>query len=542
MVLHGLHPRGPRESLIEELLSRTKLANTDKAQYAPSLQEIGKYLLPSVQDIVTSVPGSKGQIRTVNTFTAVPALAASRMGAGVYAYLMPVGQHWFVVKSSDDEQNELLEVKQWLSLFRIKVHQALWDSNYQREMFSCIRSLCIFGTACISVMWDKGLLFENYHLRDIAFEVNHRGVIDTVFRTKWMTIRQAEGHFGYGPLGKTIDQERAINPYSNKLFEFVHCVFPNDRHDRFKMGSFPFVSIWLNKGDKKIVKRGGYYEQPYVVVRFMTVPGETYGRSPAHDLLPEIKMYDRMRRIFIESSERAHNPPWWMTSESVIGQPVTSPGSIIYGHPHSEPPKPLITGVNSQLNAEMLSQQAQIIERGFFNDLFDVLAHYRNMTATEVEARMEEKMVLLSPAINGQKGELTDPVIERTGKLLIRHGMLPLKPEGLQTEIIYTGRLAMAMSTMQSNALGSVMAKWAPYAEMHPIYDNLDLDKAFKADARAHGVPETLLRDINQVKADRQSKQAMEMLEPGAEIMEKASVAYKNVADVGGIPELGALL
>ena len=531
-----------RNSPEEELNARIRDAYTAKAMYEPALVEIAKYLLPAAQDIVTTIPTAQGQIRTVNIYTAVPALAASRMAAGVYAYLMPVGQHWFVVKASEDEQNEMTDIKRWLSDFSVRVHQSLWDSNYQREMYSCIQNLCIFGTACLSVMWDNGLVFENHHLRDIAFEVNNRGAIDTVFRTKWMTARQAEQQFGQTPMGKSIDQERMVNPYSAKQFEFVHSVYPNDRHDRFKIGSFPFVSIWMNKSDKKIVKVGGFYEQPYIVVRFTTVPGEIFGRSPSHFLLPEIKMYDKMRRVFIESSERAHNPPWWMTSESVIGQPITSPGAVIYGTPMSEPPKPLVTGVNSALNADMLAQQAEIIERGFFNDLFDVLAHYRNMTATEVEARMEEKMVLLSPAINGQKGELTDPVIERAGKLLIRHSVIQPKPEGLKTEIIYTGRLAMAMSTMQSNALGSVMAKWTPYLEVHPVFDNVDMDRAFKHDARAHGVPETLLIDMNQVEATRQNRSQMNAAPQGAEIMEKASKAYKNIYESGGIGELAGII
>ena len=532
-----------RDNPTMELLARVRDAQTNKIQYTAVLQEIAKYLLPSAQDIIAVVSTTKGQVRTVNTYTAVPALAAARMGAGVYAYLMPVGQHWFVVKASDDATNDMPDVKRWLSDFGVKVHQSLWDSNYQREMFSCIRNLCIFGTACISVMWDDGLLFENFNLRDIAFEVNHRGEIDTVFRTKFMNVRQAEGQFGVGvDLGKTVNAERVLHPYSNKQFEFVHCVYPNSKYDRFKIGSFPFVSIWLNKVDRKIVRRGGYYEQPYIVVRFMTVPGELFGRSPAHALLPEIKMYDRMRRIFIESSERAHNPPWWMSSESCIGQPVTSPGAIIYGSPLSEKPVPLLTKVNPALNAEMLAQQAEIIERGFFNDLFDVLAHYRNMTATEVEARMEEKMVLLSPAINGQKGELTDPVIERSAKLLIRHGRLDPKPQGLKTEIIYTGRLAMAMSTMQSNALGSVMAKWAPYIEVHPVYDNLDMDRAFRQDARAHGVPEKLMKAMIQVKSERDERKMMAMAPQGAEIMEKGSKGLKHLKDAGMLENLAGVL
>ncbi len=527
-----------RDNPIDELIARIAASYQDKVQYAAVLSEIAKYLLPAAQDMITTMPINKGQIRTVNIYTAVPALAAQRMGAGVYAYLMPVGQHWFTLKASLDEQNEATDIKQWLSDFRVIVHQSLWDSNYQREMYSCIQNLCIFGTACISVMWEDGLVFENHHLRDIAFEVNHRGVIDTVFKTKWMTVRQAIGQFGDISMGKEIDVERRTNPYSLKKFEFVHCVYPNSKYDRFKIGSFPFVSIWLNKKDRKIVKKGGYYEQPYIVVRFTTVPGEDYGRCPSHFLLPEIKMYDRMRKIFIESSERAHNPPWWIASESVIGQPMTSPGAVMYGSPMSEAPVPLLTGVNSQLNAEMLSQQAEIIERGFFNDLFDVLAHYRNMTATEVEARMEEKMVLLSPAINGQKGELTDPVIERSSKILMRHGIIDPKPEGLETEIIYTGRLAMAMSTMQSNALGSVMAKWSSYQEVHPIFDNVDMDRAFKHDARAHGVPENLLVDKAEVAMLRNDRSQMDVAAQGAEIMDSASKAYKNIHDAGGIEDL----
>ena len=531
----------PRENAEQEILSRAQTAYDDKAQYQSALQEIGKYLLPAAQDIIQTIPTSKGQIRTVNTYTAVPALAAHRMAAGVFAYLMPTGQQWFIVKASEEADNDLVDVKRWLSDFSVRVHQSLWDSNYQREMYSCIQNLCIFGTACISIMWDRGLVFENHHLRDIAFEVNNRGQIDTVYKTKWLNARQAEQEFGQISLGNSIDTERATNPYSNKQFEFIHCVYPNDRHDRFKIGSFKFVSVWLNKSDRKIVKVGGFHEQPYIVVRFTTVPGELWGRSPSHYLLPEIKMYDRMRRTFIESAERAHNPPWWMTSESVIGQPITTPGAIIYGHPHSEPPKPIVTGVNSQLNAEMLREQAQIIERGYFNDLFDVLAHYRNMTATEVEARMEEKMVLLSPAINGQKGELTDPVIERAGNLLIRHKIIEQKPRNLKTEIIYTGRLAMAMSTMQSNALGSVMAKWTPYLEVHPVFDNVDMDKAFKHDARAHGVPENLLIDQIKVDSKRQSQEQMNMAPQGADIMESASKAYKNISDAGGLDLAGVL-
>ena len=100
----------------------------------------------------------------------------------------------------------------------------------------------------------------------------------------------------------------------------------------------------------------------------------------------------------------------------------------------------------------------------------------------------------------------------------------------------------MAMSTMQSNALGSVMAKWAPYLEVHPVFDNIDMDRAFKHDARAHGVPEKLMKQKDQVLTERESRKNMEMAPEGAEIMEKASQAYKNIYDSGGVENLAGVL
>jgi hypothetical protein len=100
----------------------------------------------------------------------------------------------------------------------------------------------------------------------------------------------------------------------------------------------------------------------------------------------------------------------------------------------------------------------------------------------------------------------------------------------------------MAMSTMQSNALGSVMAKWAPYIEVHPVYDNLDMDRAFRHDARAHGIPEKLMKSKDLVLAERENRKNMEQAPMGAEIMEKGSAAIKNLSDAGQLENLMGVL
>jgi hypothetical protein len=42
---------------------------------------------------------------------------------------------------------------------------------------------------------------------------------------------------------------------------------------------------------KKTLSEGGYNTMPFVVSRYKTLPGESYGRSPAMDVLPAIRVF-----------------------------------------------------------------------------------------------------------------------------------------------------------------------------------------------------------------------------------------------------------
>ena len=90
----------------------------------------------------------------------------------------------------------------------------------------------------------------------------------------------------------------------DEKFEYVHVVAPNKDFDKDKTGSSSkkVKSLYIAVEDKEIVKSGGFDELPYLVARFSTVPGEIMGRCPAIELLPEIKMLNRMKRTFITMS------------------------------------------------------------------------------------------------------------------------------------------------------------------------------------------------------------------------------------------------
>jgi hypothetical protein len=186
----------------------------------------------------------------------------------------------------------------------------------------------------------------------------------------------------------------------------------------------------------------------------------------------------------------------------------------------------------------VIAEQRQVVKEAFFNDLFNALANYRNMTATEVVQRVEEKMVLLAPAISALQKELFDPLIVRVLSLMDEE-VIEKKPEGLDLNIVYQGRLALAMSNMQTNAIESTLAKWSPYMESHPeIFDNIDFDKSFRMSAINAGVPAEVLMDVDDRDAMRQARNATQQAAADAQIAVDASTAYKNVT---GAMEKGSL-
>ena len=513
---------------IDLLLERYENAKNRRSQYDPILQEVAKYVWPVMQDMVRTVNMPEGQIRTVDIYDSTANMAAYRMTSGIFSYLMPVGSKWFEFTAREVSLNDDMAIQDYLSSATAIVHREIWRSNFQREMFVAIRSLCVFGTGVISLEKnDKDIIFRAYHLGDMFFEENSKGIIDVVFRRMSYTARQAQQEWGEN-LGKSVEKSIESDRNSTDKFEFIHCVYPNLDYDEGKVGSKKFASVIINIPDRHIVKEDGFNSIPYLVARFSKTPDEILGRSPAVELLPEIKMLNSMKKTFIESAEKMANPPLMVEDDGVIGQPNTSAGGLVYMRSGAAMPTPLNIGVNVQLNAELIREQQQIIREGLFNDLFDALADYRNMTATEVVQRVEEKMVLLAPAISALQKELFDPLITRVLDLL--EDVVP-KPEiKFDKQIVYQGRLALAMSNMQTNAIEATLAKWQPWMEMAPILDNINLDKAFRMSAMNAGVPAEVLMDADEIEASRSERKSKQDMADMSKIGADASKAYANIA------------
>jgi hypothetical protein len=495
------------------------------------MTEAGRYAWPSAQDMVRSANQTEGLLRTVELYDSTAVMAAYRMTSGIFTYLMPVGAKWFEFIAQQHDLNNQPLMQEWLSTATALTHKEIWRSNFQREMFITIRSMIVFGTGVISVeKIGNEIVFKSHHISSMFFDVNSRGEIDTVYRQIFYTARQAEQEFGRDNLSKSVKKALETNKLDEK-FEFVHCVAPNADFDSSKIGSKSqsVKSVYICIQDRAKVKEGGFNQLPYLTARFSLVSGEIMGRGPAIEYLPEIKMLNRMKKTFLEAAEKAVNPPIMVEDDGVVGQPVTGVGGMIYVRAGAMKPEALNTGTNVQLNAEVIAQQQEVVREGFFYNDFQALAQYRNMTATEVVERVEEKIVHIAPAITSLQKEIFSLLITRVLKLLIAAKRIPEPPMDFDFDIVYQGRLALAMSNIQTNAIEATLAKWAPYADRTPVFDNVNFDTSFRTSWLNAGAPAEGLKDPEQMAEEREAAAELQEAAAKAEIAAEASKAYRNV-------------
>jgi len=522
------------DKLIEQLIHRYDEAKNIRSQVNPLLTELGKYVWPSMQDMVIekAIP-DEGLVRTVEIYDTTAITASKRMTSGLFSYLMPIGSKWYNYIADDYEANQVSENKEWLSKATIEAHKMIWASNYMREMYATIRSMISFGTGAISYLPKTDFRF--YPLQTVFFEENANGIIDSVFRLIQYNKRQAKQFFE-NP-GKSVANEKDD---SKSLFEYIHCVVPNEDYDG-KLGSQKFTSIYILLKDNEEVfekgkkNRGGYSKQIYRIARAPRGPQGILGESQAKDLLPDIKMLNAMTEAYIKSRETQADPTICVTDDGVVGQPSTGPGGMIVMRAGSEKPFYLQSGGDPQSAYQDIMELRTIIDTGFHKNVFQALEGLKNISsATEAEIRREDSLVMLAPEVTPLTKELLDPLM-----LSVLEGLpedkLPTRPPGLKVKIQYEGRLALAMSNLQGSALERWLAKWAPIQEAGiPVYDNMDIDKGSRDNALNDGVPAELLIDEDLRDNQRAAQNQKAQMERDAAMAESMSKSIKNVGSVVG--------
>jgi hypothetical protein len=534
----------------QELVLHWNKLKGERAEFERTWQEIADYVRP-LRSEFTSIrqPGEK---RHQRIFDATPLMAADSFAGGIYGMMTNPANRWFALRLADDEMNDYDPVRDWLYDVETRLLHSFGPqvSRFYSVLPSMYADLACFGTAVFysEEIPGQGRINDNVRpLSECVIAESAYGDVDTVYRRFALTGKQAIEMFADGLSDRTA---RAAEKDPFGLIHFIHCVYPNPdtKTDSLDATARPFLSTYIEEESRHKVAEGGYYELPYHVPRWAQAAGEVYGRGIGEQILPDVKMLNRMDETAIKAAQKIADPPLAAADEGVIKAARTYPGGITYGaldQNGNQLLRPLMTGGNVGITLEMMEQRRNAIKEGFYFSLMQMIGS-PNMTATEWMGRQEEKLRLLGPNLGRIQSEFLSPLIKRRFGLLSRANQLPPPPEEIQGStmtIEYVSPLARAQMAGEAQAVQRLYQSLGMIAQVDPsVLDNVDHDEAVQILGRGWAVPAKIMRGADKVKelrADREQMQAMQQSlslgAQGADVAQKIAGAAKSGAQAGDL-------
>lgn len=528
----------------EEIIQRMKRFEADRSNFDNLYQDCTDYGMPNNNQVTRR--SSSGETKP-DLFDTTAEESNIQLAAGLYSYMFPTDGRAFVLEVEEENLKENDEVTQWFEKATTTIHKHLIKSNFRESFYEYLKSLGCFGTADMHV--EKGkkkpIVFTNHYMGDVYIARNADGEVDTIFRNFEYSARQAVQKFKDG-CGEKIKKAYESEKNKDKMFNFIHAILPREDYNISKDDpvNMAVASIYVCKEEKNIVSESGYKEMPDQVSVFDKDSREDYGRSPMMKKLPDIKMINHMQKCRIKGWEKQVDPPILTPDDGSIWPLATQPGGNIHYRAGGDKPEWFEFKGNLNTMEEAIKTTQQTIKAGFFLDMFDPLVDRQNMTATEVMARVEQKMRFLTPIIGRLQSGLFNPMITRIMGILGRQRLLPEMPEQLvnaEYNVMYLGRLALAMKTLETEGLAKTIAEWSPLSQAQIVTgweDNLDTDKAFRDSARNNGMPATWLKDVKRIKIEREAREQAAQQQA---MIEAAGQVAKASKDGGKAPEEGSL-
>jgi hypothetical protein len=544
-----------QNDIAAKIIKRYDTLFADRATWESHWREIDERISPTPDYFGQSLP-TPGQKRTEKVFDSTATLAHSRCAAAMESMLTPRTQRWHGLEPRTKELRDYPDVKKWCEDVADILFAARYNprTNFASQTYETYRSVAKFGTGALFVdelmdFTGFSLRYKSIHLSELFIAENSHGIVDTVYRKFRYSAYQAVHAFGEENLPESI--RNAADKSPDQMFDFIHAVYPNEEYDKDKADqkAMRYKSCYVATEGKCLVRESGYRTMPYCVSRWSTNSNEVYGRGPAMDVLPNIKMLNEIMKTTIRSAQRQADPPLMLPADGEITSFSLRPGALNYGGVNSngqQMVQPLQTNSDLGIAEYMIKEQRELINHAFLVTLFQILVENKTMTATEAMYRQQEKGALLAPTMGRQQSELLSPMIERELDILFHQGMIPPMPEVLVNadgliNITYTSPLTRAQKSEEGVAILNLLQAASSVAQFDPsILKTINYTTAIRELSDIYGAPVRVLHTEEEVAAMKQEEamqmQSQQVLAAGQQLAQtgKTLAETQNIANQAG--------
>ena len=525
-------------------------------------RELADYILPRrYKWLITPNQMARGSPINQHILDSTGTLAARNLAAGLMTGCTDPTKPWFHLKLGYMDSTQTGPISLWLAECERIMMLIFQESNFYTSMATLYMDLVVFGTGAMIIYED----FENvvacynpcpgeYYLE--ASETLH---IDTLYREFTYTVSQTIQRFGIDNCSPAI-QLLYKSGGANLTRELVvaHAIEPNLDARKFGIPShFKWRECYWEWGGSAspqggssyspgILYKGGFHEQAFISPRWDLVANDAYGRGPGMDALPDIKQLQFEVKRKAQAIDKLVNPPL-VADIQLKNQPASLlPGGITYVAgmlSNSRPGFAPVYQVQPPVKEIMedLNEVRQRIKDIFFNPLFQTISQFEtrsNVTATEIDARRAEAMVMLGPVLERINGEGLKIAIHRVFEVASRARIFPPAPQqirGMELEVDFVSMLESAQAAAATAGIERLFQTVGGLAGVDPqIMDNIDFDYGLeKMSALLHNDPKLIRSQasLSQIRRKRDQDMQQQKIMQMADQAQKLSAGAKTLSE-----------
>lgn len=441
--------------------------------------------------------------------------AAMLLASAVVGGVTPSNSRWFDLDVPSQPENR----NAWLDDSADITWKEIHASNFDAAGYETIYDSVIAGVAVCFIDYDReaeSLRFEEWPIASTYISASKAGgAIDTIYRCFSLTAEQAYAEYGENkmrPQNKGLSDSvlQAAKSEPSRKIEFIQCIYPTGKKGGVKSDELPFASCHIERNSRKVVRESGYHEFPCAVPRWFAVPSSPWAVGPVYKALPDIKTLNKAVQFTLQNAEMQMAGMWGAVDDGVINPATIRVGArqiVVVSDKNNF--FPITPGGNIQIGEVMIGNMRRSVQQTMMVDNLQ-LPQDRDMTATEVNTRMEILRQILAPIYGRIQSEWLQPLVARSFGLLLRNGKIEPPPEELATArlgIRYISPLARAQRMGEVAAMDRYEMTLAQTAAFNPeVLDVYNWDDAERERSYLLGVPQKLIPSENEVKQRREAR------------------------------------
>jgi hypothetical protein len=428
------------------------------------------------------------------------------------------------------------------------------ETNFYESMSQSYEDGVFFGTGVAIDYEDASDIFvgRNPCFGEYCLASAANGSTQALYVEERRTVEQIVTMFGYDNCSEAIRNAWNLKGGALEQEFVVGCAIePNfavggDDEPGQLPGYFTWREVyWLvGKSTDAPLSIAGFHEKPWSAWQWHRVSNDPYGRGPGWTGLGDtIELQIKAARQ-AELVEKIVRPPM-AAPVSLKNEPHSiKPDQITYydattGKPQFTPvfmPDPQALGA---ITASIQDTQERL-HRTYHADLFRLIEEVslntkRDVSATEIDALREERLMQLGPVIGRVYRYGIRPRIKRQLAIMYRRGLWPKVPQSLQRVPLQIDFISMLTRARRSSSIVSITRVFqfqqSISAEFAASQDVLDADEAVREVQNLGGASSKIIRAPAEVRKLRAQRQQQMAAQQQAQVAMAAVQGAKTLSD-----------